>query len=489
VQHGGCYHASVRLNPCRRGRVDQHHHSSSPPCLTSSLLSATSTTDSETSTDAMNRKGMALQLMEENSMLPLPVNDDDHPLESTSDANNHPLGHYDEDHRTPVESEFLNLMSTFLTYSERDIQSLTTTSTRYLHYQHHHDAQNNEIRHPPNANPKRPRTRSKEEGIRYRALYSGVQAASLEPEVLRSFTVLFEDYLPIRLAGRRIYGHLKNVMEEVREERVGELAVAREGCPSWDRRVDDGEDILEYARTIWDTIVDEALLQESSVVENEQSQEGGVISLSQIILFGIDRVLIQEGLVNDATELECIVRQVVLEEDVEIEKYYNRKKEPDMEQVQKDGKYLEMTFAIFMKILYQCRLRKKYHDDNYLMNMLQKVEQQVLEQQTGGFNQDTSTMLAAKAVHCGSSTTSQKRQKYSDRYDEYVSKFQLWERKFLGNADAVKRQSRRLDILRGCFVGARNAKVVAALKIVYMDYAALRLAGDLIFKLMSKIAN
>jgi hypothetical protein len=45
-----------------------------------------------------------------------------------------------------------------------------------------------------------------------------------------------------------------------------------------------------------------------------------------------------------------------------------------------------------------------------------------------------------------------------------------------------------LDILRGCFSGARDEKVVAALKIVYMDYAALRLAGDLIFKLMSKIA-
>ena len=46
-----------------------------------------------------------------------------------------------------------------------------------------------------------------------------------------------------------------------------------------------------------------------------------------------------------------------------------------------------------------------------------------------------------------------------------------------------------LDILRGCFVGSRNDRVVAALKIVYMDYAALRLAGDLIFKLMSKIVG
>lgn len=46
-----------------------------------------------------------------------------------------------------------------------------------------------------------------------------------------------------------------------------------------------------------------------------------------------------------------------------------------------------------------------------------------------------------------------------------------------------------VDILRGCFSGARDEKVVAALKIVYMDYTALRMAGDLIFKLMSKIAG
>eukprot|EP00581_Thalassiosira_minuscula_P003586 CAMPEP_0183748970 /NCGR_PEP_ID=MMETSP0737-20130205/68045_1 /TAXON_ID=385413 /ORGANISM="Thalassiosira miniscula, Strain CCMP1093" /LENGTH=446 /DNA_ID=CAMNT_0025984713 /DNA_START=172 /DNA_END=1512 /DNA_ORIENTATION=+ len=446
----------------------------------------------------MDRKEMALQLMKENSMPPLDDN-----LESSENATQHPLGNYDVDDRTPLEAEFINLMSTFLTYSDQDIQSLTTTSTRYLHY-HHHNAQQNEIDHSDNNNnnnkhPKRPRQRSREGGIRYRALYSGVQAASLEPEVLRSFTVLFEDYLPIRLAGRRIYGHLENVMKEVREERLGEIARVRELCPSWDGRVDTEEDVIIYARNTWDRIMDEALLREESVGESEESQEGGVISLSHIMDMGVGHVLIQEGLINDVSELECIVRQVVVQDAADNQKYYNPKKEPDAKHTNEDGKDLEMTFPIFMKALYQCAPQKEHHDGNYLMGVLQKVEEQALQQHqqqqhTGGLkDEDTSTILAAKAVYSGSGNTCKKRQSYNDRFDEYVSTFKLWEQKFLGNDishdEAEAQLSRRMEILRGCFFGARNAKVVAALKIVYMDYAALRLAGDLIFKLMSKIAN
>ena len=40
-------------------------------------------------------------------------------------------------------------------------------------------------------------------------------------------------------------------------------------------------------------------------------------------------------------------------------------------------------------------------------------------------------------------------------------------------------ESRMLDVLRGCFVGDRNEKIVSALKIVYLDYSALRIGGDL----------
>lgn len=73
--------------------------------------------------------------------------------------------------------------------------------------------------------------------------------------------------------------------------------------------------------------------------------------------------------------------------------------------------------------------------------------------------------------------------KNMERYDMMVNKFKEWE-------DFVpKGEGRRLDILRGCFVGAENEKVVKALKIVYVDYSALRMAGDLIFSLMTALVS
>ena len=137
--------------------------------------------------------------------------------------------------------------------------------------------------------------------------------------------------------------------------------------------------------------------------------------------------------------------------------------------------------------------------------MLRKIEQKVLDHRTtvnGVDNHhDVSSLLASKAVHSGSSVRCTKREKYSRRFDEYVSTFQLWERKFLPGGENVvdsekqqqqknqEQQARRFEILRGCFVGARNRRNVAALKIVYLDYNALRIAGDLIFQLMSKLTN
>eukprot|EP00984_Skeletonema_dohrnii_P011518 scaffold4604_cov110-Skeletonema_dohrnii-CCMP3373.AAC.6 len=227
-------------------------------------LCATRNSSSSTSS-GLSTQEEARQLMEENT---LPCEDDD------EDCN--PLSPYDDETVAPIESEFHSLMATFLTYTPTDIQSMTSTSNRYLNYKskRHQSLQKETGEHERN---KRPRQRSKEEGIRYRTLYSGVQAASMEPAVLRSFTVLFEDYLPIRLAGRRIYKHLNNVMEEVRLERIGEIERAREVCSGWEWIIpeDDGEQqhFIEYARCVWDNLMDEALLLDG---EENHSKESGI---------------------------------------------------------------------------------------------------------------------------------------------------------------------------------------------------------------------
>ena len=287
-------------------------------------------------------------------------------------------------------------------------------------------------------------------------------------QVLRSFTVLFEDYLPIRLAGRRIYAHLTRVMEEARLQRAEEISVAREVCPSWDRTTGGGENAIKHARNLWDTIMDAALLQEPERL-HEQCQEGGAVPFSQLLRLGFDRCLMREGLVEDSAELERMVRQILQEE-------------TDLDQcgAQGEQRELQVSFATFMKVLCLCTSQREYHHhERLLCGMAAQVDVHI-----------TATMLTERAINSGGTAACKQRQHHSNRYDGYVAQFKSWEDGVLDNRNAAGRHhSRRWDILRGCFVGARNAKIVAALKIVYVDYAALRVAGDLIFKLVSKLTK
>ncbi len=418
--------------------------------------------DLSSNSSGLSTQEEALQLIEENT---LPCNDQD------EDEDCNPLSPYDDETVAPIESEFLSLMATFLTYSQTDIQSMTSTCNRYLNYKssRHQSLHKESAKHESN---KRPRQRSKEEGIRYRTLYSGVQAASLEPAVLRSFTVLFEDYLPIRLAGRRIHKHLQNVMEEVRLERIGEIERAREVCSGWDWRMkeDGGEQqhIIEYARCIWDILMDEALLLDDSMQLDEDenhNRETGVIPFHHMLHLGLDQVLMQFQLVTDRAKLEFIAKQIMLEEGS------NMDAEPDTLDLERDD---TISFVVLMRVLYHFTLTSSgsqiANDQASIIKLLQTIKETAMSSRQSHKSQDTSTLLAATAIRSGGSNACKKRQKHSDQFDSYVSTFTVWESKFLGGDDArlAKQPPRRLEILRGCFEGARNAKVVAALKIVYM---------------------
>ncbi|KAL3789241.1 hypothetical protein HJC23_002826 [Cyclotella cryptica] len=437
-------------------------------------------------------KQLARQLYEENLMPPT----EDDIIDSHESNQEHEVqpthihGRYDENEMTPLESEFRSLMSTFLTYSERDIRSLTSTSNRYVNYINQQQIQKRNSLSEPHQHRQTQKThkaqkRTKEAGIRYRALFDGVQSGALEPAVLRSFSVLFEDYLPIRLAGRRIYKYLGSVMDEVRLERQGEIARAQEICISSASNVVDGANVdIEYAHDVWDTLVDESMLTEDSLNTNDtkgQPQEVGVLSLSQLMHLGVDVVLIDMNLVKDHNDFLTRFKCAVSQEDA----YTGH--------TQENTENLEMTFVSFVRMLYgswpSIDAQNETKPSGMSAALLQRLERLALDSRQCRVNgKDTSAALASKAIHSGSNVTCKKRQRNSDRFDEYVAAFKVWEDKFVGG-HTTDHPSRRLDILRGCFSGARDARVVAALKIVYMDYAALRLAGDLIFKLMSKIAG
>jgi len=85
------------------------------------------------------------------------------------------------------------------------------------------------------------------------------------------------------------------------------------------------------------------------------------------------------------------------------------------------------------------------------------------------------------------SNVDNKSEKYTARYNNMLKKFAEWEPLF-SNVEG-QHITRKHEILIGCFVGAKNAAVVEALRIVYTDYTPLRVAGDLIFSLVSKVAG
>ena len=73
--------------------------------------------------------------------------------------------------------------------------------------------------------------------------------------------------------------------------------------------------------------------------------------------------------------------------------------------------------------------------------------------------------------------------KYRERYLHMIHCFSRW-----GEGISVQRNfdsnPRMNQVIQGCFEGAKNPGVVKALGILYEDYMPLRIAGDAIFKLM-----
>jgi hypothetical protein len=102
------------------------------------------------------------------------------------------------------------------------------------------------------------------------------------------------------------------------------------------------------------------------------------------------------------------------------------------------------------------------------------------------YNQPTPDLLQTLRLSWQSETlcmskVDKKLAKYNARYDEMLERFGVWK------AYIPEGEGRRMDILRGCFVGSENPKVVEALRVIYTDNAALRLSGDWIFKLVATL--
>jgi hypothetical protein len=254
---------------------------------------------------------------------------------------------------------------------------------------------------------------------RMRAIMEGISASYYEPAVYRAFEVLYEDYMPLRIAGRMVYRRLRDSMEESREYKHSQLkAVVQKTGISWSE-----------ADACWSTF---------------------------IRLADSQRLPIQQ--------LKNFMGETTLE-------YMNAKNVDEaIDRILPDDDSESLSFEQLMVGLLNYRRESDDSKTTKLQpttNLLQQVldSDQVLWAERSDF----SSRLDAKHL------------KYNDRYDEMLEQFGKWK------AYIPDGEGRRLDILKGCFVGSENPAVVQALRIIYVDYSALRLSGDWIFKVVSTI--
>ena len=259
------------------------------------------------------------------------------------------------------------------------------------------------------------------ENPRYRVLYEGIAAGARDPAVLQAFRVIYEDLVPIRYGGRMMYRHLKDVMKKSIEKRnkEEERVVSTTGLSL---------DAINDGRKAFMAIVEE---------DGE-----GQLTMTQLIDSGIVSMVIE---LLDYESFDDFITKLETDD---------------------DGK---LNFEMFMISLQKCVQIGTCSSTSDVSCNLTEVLSEIVER-----------MGPIEESRKGTSV-SERKLKYSNRYDDMVISFEEWE-DLIPTGDG-----RMLDVLRGCFAGAKNKPVVTGLKVVYMDYSALRVGGDLVFRIMKKL--
>jgi hypothetical protein len=250
---------------------------------------------------------------------------------------------------------------------------------------------------------------------RMRLLFEGIAASAYEPAVYRAFEVLYEDLYPVRMAGRMIDSRMRKLMVDSQRERKEEVAIVVEATGL--PAADIEESRLGFVTTA-------ATLNGDAFLTLAQLSETG-LAVTAVDVLGFE-------------SLENLLQRL----DKNDEK--------------------KLSFVDLMTGLQECAQEVcAVEECNPGAVMLQVVAD--LEAHPPRINEKLDD----------------RRQKFSDRYDEMVESFRQWE-------DLIPQgEGRRLDVVRGCFVGANSPQIVNALRIVYVDFKPLRLAGDIIYKLVS----
>ncbi len=317
----------------------------------------------------------------------------------------------------------------------------------------------------------------------YRALYYGVLAGSTEPKVMNAFAIIFNDLLPIRIAGRMIYKHLRNVMVNHRlvRQKENEFVQVETGL-SLDA-IENGRKMFMIALNGYSTTTNNNDNSNNSSSNDNNTKNGG----GNGDLETTNKNKKEEEGTLTMTEL---IDSGIVDTIVELMEYESF---DDFVQRMEQDEHEKINFQNFMIGLQKCALMKNVPitdndnimDSTTLCDVSCDLEEVLLV---------TAKRMAPIDAMKNQMTISQRKQKYSDRYDEMVQTFEEWEA-IIGQPEEdegqqqQKKMGRMGQVLAGCFAGAKNERIVFALKIVYMDYSALRVGGDLVFKLMRKLVN
>jgi len=276
-----------------------------------------------------------------------------------------------------------------------------------------------------------------------RLLFRGVAAGVQEPLILNAFGIIYTDLAPVRVAGDIIFSQLSTVAVDATERASGVVA-PRDNDDAWDTDVTS----LATSRQFFD------------ILDGDSS---GGIDRSELMASPELLALIHDDAVDDAEA--AVDRFMTLADE------------------NGDGviSFVEFAYAAAT----QPRLQ---------------VVDDVL-----------AAALQSSSVSGGAEGMPRKRGKFGrkspeERFESMLKECLVWEQDLGCAPDAdsepmnrdecavdVKLEqgegedSRLLQVLKGSLVGIHCEPIVDALKMCYLDYSPLRLAGDVIFKLLKKV--
>lgn len=265
---------------------------------------------------------------------------------------------------------------------------------------------------------------------RMRTLVHGVAASGDDMEVYRAFEILFEDLLPLRVAGRLVFKQLRAMMDRCIQEREQQIE-----------------------RVVQETALDPREVEEARIVFFEVASK-----------LNHDVYLTPEQLT--ATRMfHTIHRRLNLDSPSDL-----------VQKLDRQGNR-KIGLEDFLIGLHKCAEDQCEIEQNecyaliVVHDLLEEIEsmEDPVELET-----KTSKVIDREA----------KELKYVMRYNEMVDIFKGWKTEVPG---LWEKSGRKWEVVKGCFVGAENQKVVDALRIVYVDYSPLRVAAEFILSLASSL--